>query len=299
VFLPAPGAAPVKVVDKVIHLGLAPDTDINAFEFVRMTDPQYPGGPILALIFSVDEDDPLTGPDESGGLIPQMVYYSYLTGMSWPLLMQPLQDNVDALAAWCEEVAPLPDVIAPTLQRAVSRKAHGAVPVELDQVLVLNPGPGAATSEPRMGGPTKVIAWFSEPIIAGDGSLDPNQEVQTYVNGVLDNTLITALVLNCDAIEVHLAGVPDMSCLRIVFSGITDLAGNALVGTSDVLVAALEGDANDTKGNTIADLAYVKARLAQTANSSNLRADVNLSGGITISDLSFVKARLTNAVTCP
>ena len=55
--------------------------------------------------YSVDDDDPLTlGVDESGGLDPKMIYASYMTGWSFPLLMNPLDDDVDALTAWLESL---------------------------------------------------------------------------------------------------------------------------------------------------------------------------------------------------
>jgi len=61
--------------------------------------------PVLAVLFSVDEDDPLTPTvDESGGLEPRMIYQSYLTGRSTRLLEQPLADDIDALTNWHEEM---------------------------------------------------------------------------------------------------------------------------------------------------------------------------------------------------
>jgi serine protease len=94
---------PVQVIDE-IHLGIPEDTDVDAFEFSFVTSPMDPGMPSLALLYSVDEDDPLTpGVDESGGLIPSVIYVSYLTGFSLPLT-DPLPDDVDALTTW---IAPI------------------------------------------------------------------------------------------------------------------------------------------------------------------------------------------------
>ncbi len=95
---------PIKVVDEVIHLGVPEETDIDAFEFVWM---EYEDGPVVsivfALLFSVDDDDPLTPADESGGLLPGMIYASVFTGFSVPTLEEPLRDDVDALMAWQDE----------------------------------------------------------------------------------------------------------------------------------------------------------------------------------------------------
>jgi hypothetical protein len=96
----APGG-PVQVVDEAIHLGIPETADLDAFELVWVPDTLGGAGDVLALLFSVDDDDPLTPPDESGGLDPAMLYLSDLTGFSFPLLAEPLPDDVDALTAWC------------------------------------------------------------------------------------------------------------------------------------------------------------------------------------------------------
>ena len=98
---------PIQVIDE-IHLGIPEDTDIDAFEFSFVVSPMDPGMVCLALLYSVDEDDPLTGGvDESGGLNPTVIYVSYLTGFSLPLT-DPLPDDVDALTNWFEEIPPPP-----------------------------------------------------------------------------------------------------------------------------------------------------------------------------------------------
>ena len=72
---------PVKVVDEQIHLGVPEDADIDAFEFVWLANPDDPNGTYyFGIVFSVDEDDPLTPGNESGGLDPKVVYGSLLTG---------------------------------------------------------------------------------------------------------------------------------------------------------------------------------------------------------------------------
>jgi hypothetical protein len=100
VYLHVPGGAPARAIDDVAHLGLPDDVDLDAFELAF-----HDGA--LALLFSVDDDDPLTvGVDESGGLDPAMVYVSLLDGVSVALLDAPLDDDVDALAVYCQELAP-------------------------------------------------------------------------------------------------------------------------------------------------------------------------------------------------
>lgn len=63
----------------------------------------------LALLFSVDDDDPVTtGVDESGGLNPNMIYASFLTGGYFELLTEPLDDDIDALACWYRSLKSCP-----------------------------------------------------------------------------------------------------------------------------------------------------------------------------------------------
>lgn len=93
-----PSYGPQKVIDPQIHLGLLPGTDIDAFEFAWLS-PCDTCAPALALLFSVAPNDYLTlNVDESGSLDPQMIYYSFFDGLSYPLLDQPLNDDVDAIA---------------------------------------------------------------------------------------------------------------------------------------------------------------------------------------------------------
>jgi hypothetical protein len=87
---------PVQVIDDVQHLGLTEDTDVDAFEFAEVEMPSQPGALMLAVLFSVDDDDPLTPGDESGGMDPTAVYVSWCTG-SYLLFCPALGDDVDAL----------------------------------------------------------------------------------------------------------------------------------------------------------------------------------------------------------
>ncbi|MCB9853787.1 MAG: hypothetical protein H6819_11870 [Phycisphaerales bacterium] len=104
-FVPAP-AAPVKIIDEAIHLGLPESTDIDAFEFAWLPDPQT-GALSLAIVFSVDDDDPMTPGDESGGLFPFILYGSFMTGGSFPLMTPgdpAVRDDIDAVTIWCERL---------------------------------------------------------------------------------------------------------------------------------------------------------------------------------------------------
>lgn len=113
IYYAVPGFGPVKVVDDMIHLGIPESADVDAFEFVWAPGINVGGpGPYLAVVFSVDDDDPATPGDESGGLSPGQLYLSYFGGFSIPLLINPLPDDVDAIAAYCGNPSD-PAVFAP------------------------------------------------------------------------------------------------------------------------------------------------------------------------------------------
>ncbi|MCP3920370.1 MAG: hypothetical protein GY711_32995 [bacterium] len=77
------------------------EVDIDAFELVQLPqDPENPYSPVyLAVLFSVDDNDPRTPAiDETGGLDPTMIYYSFLNNTYGPFA-GPFDDDVDAIAA--------------------------------------------------------------------------------------------------------------------------------------------------------------------------------------------------------
>lgn len=83
-------------------LGILQGTDINAFEFVLYPDSLAPFASFkLALLFSVDDDDPSTIEDESGGLASNMLYVSFMNGNHFPLDSNYIfDDNIDAIGSW-------------------------------------------------------------------------------------------------------------------------------------------------------------------------------------------------------
>lgn len=103
-----PGAAPVKVVDPSVHLGLPSTIDLADFEFAWLENSAVPASPVqLALLFAVHPDDPSTADDESGGLNPRRLYYSFLTGTSAPLFPGVLADPIDAVTSVTQELGDL------------------------------------------------------------------------------------------------------------------------------------------------------------------------------------------------
>jgi hypothetical protein len=82
-----------------VDLGISGGTDIDAFEFAWIFDGSAMRNG-LALLFSVNDNDPLTPDDESGGLDPRMIYASFLNGTNFPYLANPLIEDVDAITCW-------------------------------------------------------------------------------------------------------------------------------------------------------------------------------------------------------
>jgi len=98
-------AGPTQVIDEAFHFGIPEDTDVDAFEFAWVEMPDVPGTLYLAVLYSVDEDDPLTMlTDESGGMNPSTIYVSWMTGFSRIFLQPQLQDDIDALTCWRESL---------------------------------------------------------------------------------------------------------------------------------------------------------------------------------------------------
>lgn len=183
------------------------------------------------------------------------------------------------------------DVIAPILVSAVSRKTHGtAGDFEID---LLIPGTVTPGVECRSGGPTNVILTFDEEVKAADGTLDTSEIALSA--GALGPATITG-----PQMTMSLSGVPDMTCLVITLSGVTDLAGNPLTaGSSVIAVRVLLGDTNGTGSVSVADVNQTRSRSGQLVNASNFRSDTNCSGSISVADVNQVRSRSGNSATCP
>lgn len=106
----------VPFLDDVTNFGLLDEVDIDAFEFVAVDDvladvlglSSAPGMWYTAGLFSVDEDDPLTlGIDESGGLLPNVIYLSGLVGAPPVAVSDPLERDIDAIAVAVPEPSSL------------------------------------------------------------------------------------------------------------------------------------------------------------------------------------------------
>ena len=102
------------------------DADVDAFEFCTTDDPDILthfgvalSNEYLAVVFSVDSDDPLTQTlDESGGLNSNQLYISLLNFVAPMTIGDNYAEDIDAVAFWDEEIVDFgdaPDPSYPTL----------------------------------------------------------------------------------------------------------------------------------------------------------------------------------------
>jgi hypothetical protein len=265
------GGPPVLIIDDVAQLGLLESTDVDAFEFTWL--PDAAGAMFLAILFSVDDDDPLTAPDESGGLDPKMIYGSFFGGVNFPVLTGPLDDDIDALAIWVEEIPP-----QPAISGARSCRNHGVVEHCLD-LLVSN-------IEPRLGGVQKMEFDLTDPVSSVSASVSC---VNNNYLGVV--TVVTPPPAGTLVTLTFVPALPDKDCCKIELSGEVN---------DTFYVRTLVGDVNRDGGVSSADAASVKARLGQLISSATFQYDVNTDGSISSADFASVKARLGSvAPPCP
>ncbi|HUU84067.1 MAG TPA: S8 family serine peptidase [Phycisphaerae bacterium] len=262
--------SPVQVIDEAIHLGLPEETDIDAFELAWLEDPNAGAAPVLALLFSVDEDDPLTPGDESGGMDPRMIFASFLTGYSFPALAAPLEDDVDALTLWLMELPEQPWLIG-----ALSCRYHAGIRYCLDLL--------ANNAEPRLGGVQELDLAFDRPVTTLTASVQ-------CASGYTGTGTVVTLLPDIQA-TVQFTPWPDQDCCTVFLEG--DL-------TDALAVTVLIGDVNFDGAISTADGSSVKQRLGQLATPSNFWYDVNMDGSISTADRSSIKQRLGNvAPLCP
>ncbi len=268
IYMAAPGL-PILVADDVMHLGLTEDTDVDAFEFTWMEDFAGGGGVFLAIVFSVDDDDPLTPGDESGGLPSDVLFGSFMTGYFFPVT-NPLGDDVDALTIWREPLGG--DCVC---QDARSLLFHGAT--ELALTVGCQNG-----IEPRFGGVQKLEIDLDDATVFGGTvtvGCSPWPWVGVWGASTVGNTV--TVTFN--------PGLPDQSkCTLTLDCG------------AQVCVRNLEGDSNRSGVTNATDNSQRKLLFGQAANAGNAQWDVNLSALINATDNAQTKLRFGNsAPSCP
>ncbi len=289
-----PGGIPVRVIDDVIHLGLSDAVDLDAIELVWLEYDQGPQGNqiALALLFSVDDDDPLTpNVNESGGLNPNMIYYSLMTGWSAPLLQQPLPDDVDAIMAWKEEL--IIHCTPPVITSASSVMKHGAAG---DFGIAINMAPPPYSIEPRVENiiaEHRLVFVFDKAINIGGASV-------TLSSGSIAGYALASTNVPNDTLVATLASAPtNNACWVINVSGVTDASGLCPMAPVTFRVRVIKGDVNASGSVNILDQNSVKGQLAKPVTAANFMNDVDASGSINILDQNAVKANLGKTATCP
>ncbi len=204
-------------------------------------------------------------------------------------------DGYNAISVWCVPAGAnfgsgsflaVPE--PPALVQCRSAKTHAGVG-ELTTVVPLT---DTVTSEPRDGGPTRLLFDFCTEMAAADDTPDCSEVALS--TGTCQGVSISGMTLTLD-----LDGVPPGQCLTATLSGIEDLDGNPMQGTDTVHIRSLPGDRNGDGVVNIVDLSMVKGDLFQPVDMMSCRSDLNLDGVVNIVDLNATKQNLFMTAVCP
>tara|TARA_R110000744_G_scaffold343773_2_gene449001 strand:+ start:18044 stop:29209 length:11166 start_codon:yes stop_codon:yes gene_type:complete len=189
------------------------------------------------------------------------------------------------------------DATPPTVLAWGSVSSHGSfgdISIEVDS--------SGITSEPRSSGVSQLQVSFDEPI-------DPAtfQPINVIARGLDTNE--TELDLGGIAVETALnasgtsgtirftPGLPDAAKYCITLNNVRDEAGNILQDNAQIILTALQGDANGDRRVNGADVAFVREMRAQVngglidpLNTQHVRADITGDGRVNGADVSFTRA---------
>lgn len=167
----------------------------------------------------------------------------------------------------------------------VSRKTHGSfvgeIPISAAGVITGAGSASNATVEPRQataGSPHRIVFKFTTAPTSVQGG-----NVTVAVSSGVAPTAVTTFVGN--EMIVQLTGVTNGQRVQVTGGGIN---GSAL--SVSAVIGFLEGDVNNTRGVTSADITAVRSVSGATANATNFRNDLNVSGGITSADITAVRS---------
>jgi hypothetical protein len=185
-----------------------------------------------------------------------------------------------------------PDSVAPRVISWASLRQHG-----LDGA-ALRFGSGKLATEPRTGGCEELLVSFDEPVrrsTFGDSAV----VVTAYDEGgvEVDAGSTVSVQLAVGERDARLIFDPPLAndrryCIRLV--GVTDLAGNLLVGGADRLdLAVLKGDLSGDARVTVNDAGAIAGLLGVPFDPSNalvVRADIDRNGLVEMADLMAILA---------
>lgn len=179
--------------------------------------------------------------------------------------------RLSSYAAWSRSVAPLPE--PPVLERAVSRKTHGAAGT-FDVDL---PATAPLGVECRLGNTLLLVFMFDHEIAHA------NVELREGSMDIAAATIAgTQLLLSCNA-------VANAQWITVALTDVADTEGGIL----EVVPARFGVLAGDVTGNryvTSADITSVKTQAGNLVHAGNFRTDLNASGYLTSADISAVKS---------
>lgn len=171
-----------------------------------------------------------------------------------------------------------------TLQKAVSRKAHGAAGNQ-DVTLPL-PGGGVEGRNAGAGNSHSIVFTFSNDISTASAAVTSGT-----------GTVSGSPVIQGSTVTVNLTGVPDQQSLTVTLTGVTDTTAGSLASTA-LAFKVLRGDVNGDAKVDAADVSEVKA-MALTGGPitvSTVRGDVLPNGTVNASDAAFVNVNLGHQV---
>jgi hypothetical protein len=176
------------------------------------------------------------------------------------------------------------DLLAPppVLQSVVLRRVHGGTgtfDLTLSSVLT-NP-----TTEPRTGPNHQLIFTYDKPL---------NAATATATEGVA--TLSTSVVGS--TVVVNLSGVTNAQYVTVTLSGVGSTDG-ATGGTGVARAGFLQGDVNQNRVVSFADVGLVNAQLAQPVTLANFLMDINASGAISLADKVLANNALSTSLPGP
>ena len=171
---------------------------------------------------------------------------------------------------------------APVLQSVVLRRAHGGTgtfDLTLSSVLT-NP-----TTEPRTGPNHQLIFTYDKPLNAATAAA--TEGVATLTTSVVGSTVV-----------VNLSGVTNAQYVTVTLSGVGSTDGGT-GGTGVARAGFLEGDVNQNRVVSFADVGLVNAQLAQPVTLANYLMDINTSGAISLADKALANHALSKSLPPP
>jgi hypothetical protein len=141
------------------------------------------------------------------------------------------------------------------------------------------------TTEPRSGTTHQIVLTYDKPL-------------STATVNVTEGTAVKNSSLVGSTVVVNLTGVTNAQYVTVSLTSVGSTDGGT-GGIGEARVGFLEGDVNQSRVVTVADLGLVNAQLAQPVTAANFLKDVNATGTLTVADKGITNSRLTNSLPTP